>query len=237
MKMFDAGLLGWSNNHLFVISASKIKEFEASQNSQFTTTVTRASASPFQSMGNPPHIPSYIGTRRHMPRYDLSRMNSLYLVRPWLDTLLEHEGMQRGVFVEDEVMPPPSPNMDDEEICDEEIDGIPRRFLSLNHSLLPCAWEVCRGTRTGRSIVSPSQKRTSCSLVVYFRVVGQGTTVTPIEDTDSTSGCAQDYAARYGTSERVTPRVHVARPSHKGGRNTSTLLRCTRLSHDLHPST
>ena len=61
-EMFDAGLLGWSNNHLFVISASKIKEFEASRNSQFTTTVTRASASPFQSMGNPPHIPSHIGT-------------------------------------------------------------------------------------------------------------------------------------------------------------------------------
>ena len=55
-------------------------------------------------------------------RSDLSRMNYLYLVHPWLDTLLEHEDMQRGVFVEDHEMPPPSPNTDDEEICDEEID-------------------------------------------------------------------------------------------------------------------
>ena len=55
-------------------------------------------------------------------RFDLSRMNSLYLVHPWLDTLLEREGMQNDVFVEDDVVPPPSPNTDDEEICDEEID-------------------------------------------------------------------------------------------------------------------
>ena len=52
-------------------------------------------------------------------RYDLSRMNSLYLVHPWLDTLLEREDMQSGVFGVDDVMPPPSPN---EEICDDEIE-------------------------------------------------------------------------------------------------------------------
>ena len=33
---------------------------------------------------------------------DLSRMNFLYLVHPWLDSLLEHEGMQSGVFVGDD---------------------------------------------------------------------------------------------------------------------------------------
>ena len=54
-------------------------------------------------------------------RYDLSRMNSLYLVHPWLDTLLEREDMQSGIFVEDNVVPPPSPNTDDEGICGEEI--------------------------------------------------------------------------------------------------------------------
>ena len=54
-------------------------------------------------------------------RYDLSRMKSLYLVHPWLDTLMEREEVQSGIFVEDDVMPPPSPNTDDEEICDEEI--------------------------------------------------------------------------------------------------------------------
>ena len=31
---------------------------------------------------------------------DLSRMNSLYLVHPWLDSLLEHEDMQSGVITE-----------------------------------------------------------------------------------------------------------------------------------------
>ena len=55
-------------------------------------------------------------------RHDLSRMNSLYLVHPWLDTLLEREGMQSGVFTEDDVVPPPSPNTVGGEICDEEID-------------------------------------------------------------------------------------------------------------------
>ena len=47
-------------------------------------------------------------------RYDPSRMNSLYLVHPWLDTLLEREDMQNGVVVEDDVVPPPSPNTDDD---------------------------------------------------------------------------------------------------------------------------
>jgi len=55
-------------------------------------------------------------------RYDLSRMNSLYLVHPWLDTVLEREDIQSGVFVEDDVVPPRSPDTDDEEIRDEEID-------------------------------------------------------------------------------------------------------------------
>jgi hypothetical protein len=55
-------------------------------------------------------------------RFDLSRMNSLYLVHPWLDTLLEREDMQSSIFMEDDVVPPPSPNTDDEELCDEEIE-------------------------------------------------------------------------------------------------------------------
>ena len=32
---------------------------------------------------------------------DLSEMNSLYLIHPWLNTLLEHEAMQSGVFAKD----------------------------------------------------------------------------------------------------------------------------------------
>ena len=55
-------------------------------------------------------------------RHDISRMKSLYLVHPWLDSLLEREGMQSGAFVEDEVVLPPPPNTDDDEISDDETD-------------------------------------------------------------------------------------------------------------------
>ena len=56
-------------------------------------------------------------------RYDLSRMKSLYLVHPWLDTLLEREGTQSDPFVEDDVASLPSPSTDDEEIPDEDDDS------------------------------------------------------------------------------------------------------------------
>jgi len=55
-------------------------------------------------------------------RHDLSRMNSLYLIHPWLDALLEREAMRSGAFVGDDATPPPSPDTDDEEIPDEDID-------------------------------------------------------------------------------------------------------------------
>ncbi|KAF8432243.1 hypothetical protein L210DRAFT_3558822 [Boletus edulis BED1] len=55
-------------------------------------------------------------------RHDLSRMRSLYLVQPWLDTLLEHEDTHGGAFVEDGVVLQPSGNSDDEDISDEEVD-------------------------------------------------------------------------------------------------------------------
>ena len=80
-------------------------------------------------------------------RYNLSRMKSLYLVHPWLDTLLEREEMQNDVFVEDDIMPP-SPTMDDEEICGEELDNgswsLPE-FLSLPDPL--CMVPMDRETR------------------------------------------------------------------------------------------
>jgi hypothetical protein len=56
-------------------------------------------------------------------RHDLSRMKSLYLVPPWLETLLEREDMQSDAFVEGDVTPSPSPNPDDEEISDEDDDS------------------------------------------------------------------------------------------------------------------
>jgi len=86
-------------------------------------------------------------------RYDLSRMKSLYLVHPWLDTLLDREDMQSGVFVEDDVAPPPSPNTDEEEICDEEIDD---DYLSLPEPESPslpspvCIIPMDRETRARR---------------------------------------------------------------------------------------
>ncbi|KAF8130206.1 hypothetical protein EV363DRAFT_1399401 [Boletus edulis] len=53
-------------------------------------------------------------------RHDLTRMHSLYLVHPWLDTLLEREGKSGGIVGED-VAPPPSLSMDGEESLSNEI--------------------------------------------------------------------------------------------------------------------
>ena len=56
-------------------------------------------------------------------------------------TLLECEGMQSGIFLDDDV-PPPSPDMDGEEICDKDINDdsslLPQpESPSLQ---LPCVW-------------------------------------------------------------------------------------------------
>ncbi|KAF8433860.1 hypothetical protein L210DRAFT_3506823 [Boletus edulis BED1] len=53
-------------------------------------------------------------------RQDLSRMGPLYLVHPWLDTLMEHEDSRGGTFVEDDALSH-SPNLDDEATSDDEI--------------------------------------------------------------------------------------------------------------------
>ncbi|KAF8547486.1 hypothetical protein OG21DRAFT_1450227 [Imleria badia] len=50
--------------------------------------------------------------------HKLSRMESLYLVCPWLDTLLER-GDKSSVTMEEDIVPPRSPNTEEEE---EEID-------------------------------------------------------------------------------------------------------------------
>jgi hypothetical protein len=49
-------------------------------------------------------------------------MKSLYLVHPWLDSLLGRENMQSGGFVEDDISIPPSLNTDDGELSNEQID-------------------------------------------------------------------------------------------------------------------
>ena len=67
------------------------------------------------------------GTVEIKTRQDLSRMNFLYLVHPWLDTLLER---QDGGHVED-AMPPRSPN------TEEEIDDDSSSFAELQMPLQP----------------------------------------------------------------------------------------------------
>jgi len=57
------------------------------------------------------------GTVTIKTRQDLSRMDSLYLVHPWLDTLLEQDA-KSGTIMREDVAPPPSPTTDDEEIPD-----------------------------------------------------------------------------------------------------------------------
>lgn len=57
-------------------------------------------------------------------RQDLSRTNRLYLIHPWLDSILDRgEETQSGAFMDDDVSEPPSPNEDNEEISDEEVNG------------------------------------------------------------------------------------------------------------------
>ena len=51
---------------------------------------------------------------------DLSRMQTFYLIHPWLDTLLERED-RRNVTAEGASMALPSPSVDDEEISDDEV--------------------------------------------------------------------------------------------------------------------
>ncbi|KAF8128141.1 hypothetical protein EV363DRAFT_1170736 [Boletus edulis] len=49
-------------------------------------------------------------------------METLYLIHPWLETVLDRGDIHSGALMEDDVAPPPSPLTDGEEIDDEEID-------------------------------------------------------------------------------------------------------------------
>ncbi|KAF8128156.1 hypothetical protein EV363DRAFT_1085280, partial [Boletus edulis] len=51
-------------------------------------------------------------------RQDLSRMKPLYLIHPWLETVLDREHMHSGTFIEDDVAPL---DTDDEAMSDEEL--------------------------------------------------------------------------------------------------------------------
>ncbi|KAF8552474.1 TPR-like protein [Imleria badia] len=54
-------------------------------------------------------------------KQDPSRLDSLYLVHPWLDALLAREDMQNGMSVEGDAEPS-SPHTDEEDESDEEIE-------------------------------------------------------------------------------------------------------------------
>ena len=62
------------------------------------------------------------GTVEIKTKQNLSRMHSLYLVHPWLDTLLGCENTQSPAVMEGDVAGSTSPYMDDDEITDEDID-------------------------------------------------------------------------------------------------------------------
>ena len=62
------------------------------------------------------------GTVEITTRQDLSRMHTLYLVHPWLDTLLERENTQSNPTTQEGVASSRSPNTDDDRISDEEGD-------------------------------------------------------------------------------------------------------------------
>ncbi|KAF8430510.1 hypothetical protein L210DRAFT_3764535 [Boletus edulis BED1] len=55
-------------------------------------------------------------------RHDLPRMKTLYLIHPWLETVLDREDINGGALIEDDVAPPPSPRTDGEEIDGGELD-------------------------------------------------------------------------------------------------------------------
>ncbi|KAF8129810.1 hypothetical protein EV363DRAFT_1417516 [Boletus edulis] len=55
-------------------------------------------------------------------KHDLSRMKSLYLVHPWLDTLLQHTIMHSTGFIEDVVPASDDGGISDDEIDNEEVD-------------------------------------------------------------------------------------------------------------------
>ena len=62
------------------------------------------------------------GTVEIKTRQDPPRLNSLYLVHPWLDVLLDREdSIQGGDFVEDDILEPFSPDMDND-LSDEDIE-------------------------------------------------------------------------------------------------------------------
>ena len=51
-----------------------------------------------------------------------SRLDSLYLVHPWLDALLGREDSQSGISTEDDIAEPSSPNANDDDLSDEDIE-------------------------------------------------------------------------------------------------------------------
>ena len=124
-------------------------------------------------------------------RHYLSRMGSLYLVHPSLDSLLEQEHLQGGAFVEDDVAPPPSPDTDDEDISDDEFDD--------EASFVPASETPSHPVRV--STVPVDRETRARRLVARLRQSFGALLVTPV----STSRRVPDYR-RVAADDLITVR-------------------------------
>ncbi|KAF8554678.1 WD40 repeat-like protein [Imleria badia] len=101
-------------------------------------------------------------------RHDLSRMKLLYLVYPWLDTILDREKMQSGAFIEDDVTPPLSANTDDEEISNEEIED-DEEFFDANDDFSSLAVPEASSLPTPLHMAPMDRERRARRLVARLR--------------------------------------------------------------------
>ncbi|KAN0082753.1 hypothetical protein V8E55_008548 [Tylopilus felleus] len=133
------------------------------------------------------------GTVDIRTRQDLFGMESLYLVHPWLDTLLARERTRSGGSMQDDVTPPSSPDSDDEEIPIGKFDDHPlfvcepetRSFIAGSHTAAPmnkemqARWLVARLRQPfGALLVAAAGQRS----VDYMRVAADSSIMVQIRD-------------------------------------------------------
>ncbi|KAF8127576.1 hypothetical protein EV363DRAFT_1433463 [Boletus edulis] len=115
------------------------------------------------------------GTVEITTKHDFSQIKSLYLVHPWLDSLLEQENMCGGAFVEDDVVPPPTPPTDGEEIPDDELED----SMPLPESKLPsyaASWHNAMDRETlARRLVARLRQPFGALLLTPAASSGRGT--------------------------------------------------------------
>ena len=114
-------------------------------------------------------------------RHDLSQMETLYLIHPWLDSLLEHE-RKGSVNVGVAVVPPPSPDTDNEGFfgnCSDNEEEIPEDEFH-SSSLSVCEPEFASHLAPARA--APLDRETRARrLVARLRQPFGALLVTPVE--------------------------------------------------------